>query len=135
MSNSVIRAEFETRLKAWADAQVPKIPIAFESAPFTKPSDGFFLEPLLIPMPTVDRDVGGSGKRYVGLFRVNCWAKAGKGMGGVEKLAQNIINLFPMIPKSGSISIESTPSANNAVLDGTGWVVVPISIKYRMEST
>jgi hypothetical protein len=133
MSNSIIRAELETRLKAWADAQVPLIPVAFENVPFTKPSDGVFLEPLLIPLPTADREVTGTSKRFTGLFRVNCWARSGRGMGQVEKLAQNVISLFPLLPKRGSVSIESTPYSDNSVQDGTGWVVVPVTIKYRME--
>lgn len=134
MSNAIIRAALETRLKAWADAQVVKIPIAFEGVSFTKPSSGPYLQPLLIPNVTVNQDLSGARKTLLGLFEVACWWPSGKGMGGVEKLAQSVVELFPLLPKSGVVSIESTPYAERPVLDESGWIVVPVIILYRYES-
>lgn len=134
MSNSIIRAELETRLKAWADAQVPKVPIAFEGVSFTKPTDGVFLEAYLIPNLTLDTAVDGTRQRHLGIFQVNCWARSGKGMRQVEALAQNIINLFPLLPKSGMVSIEKTPNAESHLLDPSGWIIVPVTVSYRFET-
>jgi hypothetical protein len=134
MSNSIIRAELETRLKAWADAQVPKVPIAFEGVSFTKPNDGVFLEAFLIPSITLDTAVDGSRQRLLGMFQVNCWARSGKGMRQVEALAQSIINLFPLLPKTGAVSIEKTPNAESHILDSAGWIIVPVTISYRFET-
>lgn len=134
MSNSIVRAEFETRLKRWADAQTPLIPIAFENAPFTKPTDRPFLEAFLIPNLTLNYTVDGKRKTYMGLFQINCWAPSGKGMGEIERLVQSVINLYPMLPKTGRVSVESTPSAGSSIPDPSGWVIVPVTIKYRMET-
>lgn len=134
MSNKIIRAELETRLKTWADAQIPKIPIAFENVAFTKPSEGVFLETYLIPSITLDREVSGAKQRLLGIFQVNCWARSGKGMRQVEQLSQDVISLFPLLPKVGAVSIDGTPSTESALLDQSGWVVVPVTIKYRYES-
>ena len=134
MSNAKIRAELETRLKTWADAQTPQIPIAFQGVSFTKPADGSpYLEPILLPNPTLNKTVDGKRKTYIGIFQVNCWAQSGRGMGPVESLAQSVINLFPLLPKTGSVSIEQTPAADSPLLDN-GWLVVPVTIKYRMET-
>lgn len=133
MSNAVIRAELEARLKTWADAQTPKVPVAFQGAPFTKPADGTFLEAFLLPNDTLNKELSGSRKTYIGLFQVNCWARSGKGMGEVERLAQNVIGIYPMLPKSGAVSIEKTPHAEKSILD-SGWVIVPVTIQYRMET-
>jgi hypothetical protein len=135
MSNKIIRAELETRLKTWADAQNPKVPIAFEGASFTKPSAGQFLEPILIPNITLNREVSGTRKTLIGLFQVNCWAKAGSGMGAAEQLAQSVIDLFPLLPKTGLVSIEKTPYASAPMPDSAGWLVIPVTIQYRMETT
>ena len=135
MSNSVIRAELDSKLKAWADAQIPKVPVAYEGFPFTKPTDGVFVESFLIPAITMDSDVSGDSKRYLGIYQINCWARSGRGMKQVETLAQNIINLFPMLPKTGSVSIESTPYAEKYVLDQSGWVILPVTIQYRYEAS
>lgn len=134
MSNATIRAELETRLKTWADAQTPKIPVSFEGVPFTKPASGTYLECFLIPAVTIDADVSATRQRRLGIFQVNCWIKSGTGMRQVETLAQNIIDLFPILPKTGAVSIESTPYADNSILDPSGWIAVPVSIQYRHEN-
>lgn len=132
MSNAIIRAALETRLKTWADAQTPKVPVAYQGAPFTKPT-GAFLEAFLIPNDTLHKEVSGQRKTYIGLFQINCWAPSGKGMGEVERLSQKVIDLFPMLPKTGAVSIESTPSAERPIMDDSGWVIVPVTARYRME--
>lgn len=134
MSNAVIRAELETRLKTWADAQTPKVPIAFENVAFTKPSSGVYLQAFLLPNSTLNKELSAQRKTHMGLFQVNCWAPSGKGMGEVEALSQSIVNLFPVLPKSGAVSVEQTPTAAKPLLDESGWVVVPVTIKYRMET-
>jgi hypothetical protein len=135
MSNSIIRAELETRLKTWADAQSPKIPIAFQNVPFTKPttSGSVFLECFLIPNVTMNIELSGQRSTLYGIFQVNCWVQQGKGMKAAETLAQSVINIFPMLPKTGDVSIEGTPTAEPSLLDDSGWVVVPVTIKYRYE--
>jgi hypothetical protein len=134
MSNIIIRSELESRLKAWADAQVPKVPIAFEGMAFTKPADGVFLEPTLVPSITLDVDVSAKRKRRYGIFNVNCWAKSGTGMRQVETLAQGIVDAFPIYPKVGAVSIESTPFVHGHENDASGWLIVPVTIQYRYES-
>ena len=133
MSNSIIRAELETRLKTWADAQTPKIPVAFQNVPFTKPTTGVWLEAYLLPNFTMNQEVSGKRKTHIGIFHINCWAPSGTGMGRVEQLAQQIVDLYPILPKTGAVSIEQTPTADNSIPDN-GWVIVPVTVKYRMES-
>lgn len=133
MSNKIIRAELETRLKTWADAQNPRLPIAFQNAAFTKPN-GPYLEAYLLPNATLNKTVDGKRKTYMGIFQVNCWYPSGKGMGPVEQIAQDIVNLYPMLPKIGAVSIEKTPDAEGPEWDTSGWVIVPVVIHYRMET-
>jgi hypothetical protein len=136
MSNAIIRASFETRLKTWADAQTnPKVYISFQGVPFTKPVDGStFIECILVPNVTLNPTLDGARKTYYGIFQVNCWAPQGKGMRAVETLSQAIVDLFPLVPKTGGVSIEGTPSTRPALQDASGWVVVPVTIKYRYEA-
>ena len=134
MSNKVVRVILETRLKAWADAQVPKVPIAFEGTPFSKPAASAYLEPVLIPNVTINNELSGQRKTHLGMFEVRCWYPSGRGMGGVEQLANNVINLFPILPKTGSVSIENTPYAEQSPIDDAGWIIVPVIILYRYEA-
>lgn len=133
MSNAVVRAALETKLKQWADSQSPAVPVSFENVSFTKPSDGTFLECMLIPNMTLNKEVSGSRATLVGLFQVNCWARQGKGMRAAEQLAQNVINLYPIVPKTGAVSIEGTPYAESPLYDNSGWIIVPVVINYRLE--
>lgn len=134
MSNPIIRAALETRLKAWADAQVPKIPIAFEGVPFSKPTTGPYIEPLLLPNVTSNTELSGRRQTHLGIFEVRCWCPTGNGMGVVERLASNVIKLFPILPKLGSVSIENTPYSERPQFDDAGWVIVPVLVFYRYES-
>lgn len=134
MSLSTIRAELESRLKTWADAQVPKIPVSYQNVSFTKPANyAPFVECFLLPVPTLNKEITGKRKTMTGLFQVNVWAPKGKGMGQAETLAQGVVNAFPILPKS-AVSIESTPYAESPTLDDSGYVIVPVLIKYRYEA-
>ena len=134
MSNSIIRSYFETKVKAWASAQVPVIPIAFEGASFTKPTTGPFLEPLLVPNVTMNHDISGNRKTMLGIFEVKVWYPSGRGMGGVEQIVNSLVSLFPLVPKVGSISVEKTPYAEHPHFDDAGWIIVPLMILYRYEA-
>ncbi len=135
MSIPLIRSAFESRLKVWADSQTPVIPIAFQNVGFTKTSVPF-LEPVLIPNLLINRDVAASHERYVGLWQVNCWSPIGKGMGQAESLAENVKQLFPVIPKVGNLSIEKPPRIEKSMTDTSsgGWIIVPLLIHYRYEA-
>ena len=134
MSNALIRKAFESKLKTWADAQVPKIPIAFEGASFSKPNSGAYIEPVLIPNVTINNELSGKRTTLLGIFEVRCWHPSGTGMGGVEQLASSIINLFPLLPKVGRVSVESTPHSEQPSFDDAGWIIVPVLIFYRFET-
>lgn len=134
MSNAIVRAAFETRLKAWADAQNPKVPISFQNAPFTKPTSTPWVECFLVPNDTLNTTLDAKRKTLYGVFQVNCWVQQGRGMGQGDALAQAIVDLFPVVPKTSPVSVEGTPIVRSAVPDQTGWMIVPVLIRYRYES-
>ena len=127
-----IRSELEGRLKDWAVSQIPRLPIAYEATPLTKPTTGMFLQPFLLPAMTQNPTVDANRTRELGIFHVNCWAKEGEGLYKLEALADEIVKLFPILPKVGSVSIERTPSKHQPMYD-SGWVIIPVVIYYRRE--
>lgn len=133
MSNKIIRAALESRLSQWAASQ--PLPVSYENVAFTKPDDTPYVECRLIPNVTTNREVSAAKQRRTGLFQVNVWTPQGIGMGQAETLAEAVVALFPVVPKSlGNLSIEQTPTIRPAILDGASWVIVPVLIKYRYES-
>lgn len=135
MSISVVRAVLETRLSTWAATQVPPLPIAFQSVSFVKPDSSPYLECILIPNTTMNRETSGTKKTLYGLFQVNVWTPGGSGMGQAEQLAEAIVKLFPVTPKFSPVSVEQTPSDSPTKPDSSGWDITPVLIKYRYETS
>lgn len=132
MSIPVIRQALETPLNTWATAN--SIPVAWQGQGFTKPSNGFFCEAILIPNNTLNREVSMQRTTLIGLFQVNVWMQKGKGTGALEAKAESVKALYPTLPK-GVVSIEQTPDIGRIILDDSGWLILPITVKWRYEET
>lgn len=129
-----IRSELEVRLFAFAAAQNPPLEIATEDRAFTKGTLPF-LECFLIPASTNNVTTDAKRIRLRGVFQVNVWVPSGKNkLAEGEAIAQGIIDAFPVVPKQGTVSIESTPEYSKALNDVAGWRIIPITIDYRVES-
>ena len=136
MSMTIIRASLMTALATYAAAHNPPLTIARENTAFTKPTGGAtFLEPFFIPANTTTPVLDGSRRRFWGDFQINIWTKDGIGAGEGEKIAEEIYQLFPVVPKSYlPVSIEGPANIKRSITDVAGWRITPILIPYRMES-
>jgi len=133
MSQAAIRKELESKLINWAANYSTPIKLALENVPFVKPTDySPFIEVYLVPSLVKSTTVDGINRRYIGIFHLNVWTKDGQGAGLSERVLQEMENLFPVVPKSGNVSIEKTPNASRGVAS-EGWRVTPITINYRYE--
>ena len=132
-----IAVYFESKVAQWAQQQTPAIPVSYENVTFTKPINFTpFVEVMLLPNVTMNRQVDGTKKTLLGFCQINVWTANGSGMGLGRSLAGKLIDLFPMVPKSGILSIESTPTAEAILRDSSGgWIITPVLIKYRCESS
>ncbi len=83
----------------------------------------------------MNRQVAADKKTLLGFFQVNCWVQNGTGLRAGRQIAESIVNLFPVIPKTGSVSVDTTPSVGKPLHDPSGWIVVPVLIKYRYEGS
>jgi hypothetical protein len=131
---NIIRSYFETKLKNFADAQNPPIAVSFEGVPFTKPDDAPYLECFLMNSKTLNPNLGGIRTRQIGLFQINVVVIDGSGSKQVDDLVQNIIALYPVVPKDSPVSVEQTPNSGRAIVDNSGRRYVPITVKYRYDS-
>lgn len=132
MTQRTLRLEIEAKVKAWAAVQTPVIPIAYENVAFTKP-DNTFIELYIIPATTVNNTVSANRKTLKGFIQFNIYTKEGSGTKKSEELAQALIDLFPVVPKTGSVSIEQTGSIMNSLYEAQ-WLVTPVRIRYRQEN-
>ena len=127
------RTEIETKISDWAKAQNPPIPVAFQNVKFVKPVSGPYLEVIMLGDNSINRNVAADGVRTTGIFQVNCFTPANQGMGQVEALAKGIADLFPVLPKTGTVSIEA-PLNTSGSLIVDAFVCIPVRASYRIES-
>lgn len=129
-----IRSELETRLQAFANSYSPALAIAWEGVAFTKPSPAVpFLQPTLTSSSTINVTTDGTRIRILGNFMVNVWCPDNKGSKTNDDISSALVSAFPIVPKTGNVSIEQTPNSSQAVVDSSGWRITPVTIKYRYE--
>ncbi|VVN50011.1 hypothetical protein PS685_00158 [Pseudomonas fluorescens] len=143
MSDRVIRSLFEMRLKAWADARLPKLPIAFEDVAFTPPpGDATYLKVYLLPGNTDSEDLEGKHTSYRGVLQVSIVTKAGSGRGAAGLIAEELAALYPnnlelQKPEPGkepfSVYIRS-PMTTAPAIQGDSTSSLPVSFQYRADT-
>ncbi|MBD1589787.1 phage tail terminator-like protein [Pseudomonas typographi] len=138
MSDTLIRAAFETRLTAWAGARNPKLPIAYEDVTFTPPADGStYLQAFLMPARTDSEDLEGALTSFRGVFQVNIVTKAGSGRGAASAIADELRALFPnnLGLAWGALTVYvRSPLATAAALAGDTTTTLPVSLQYRADT-
>ena len=138
MSDKLIRAAFESRLYAWANAREPKLPIAFEDVAFTPPSDGSaYLQVYLLPSNTDSADLEGAHVLYQGVFQISIVTAAGNGRGAASAIADELRALFPnnlSITQDGLPVFVMTPLSTAAAIAGDTTTALPTSFRYRADT-
>lgn len=138
MSDKIIRSLFEGRLKTWATARVPPLPIAYEDVAFTPPADGSpYLRAFLLPANTTSEDLEGKHTAYRGVFQVSIVTKAGIGRGTAEGIADEIASLFPnnlALTKTTFTVYVRSPMATASAQQGDTTTSLPLSFQYRADT-
>ena len=132
MTQRTLRKEIEDKVRAWANSQSPAIKIAYENVPFEK-TDDTFIQLYIIPAASVNSTVDAKRVTLLGILQFNIFTKAGEGTKKSEDLAQALIDLFPVFPKIGTVSIESSGYIMSPLYDAQ-WRVTPVRFNYRQEN-
>lgn len=129
-----IRQEVEKTLLAYASAKIPKIPVAFEAVPFTKPSTGNWLELMFLEPVVINPTVDVLRTRKYGIIQINCCVPDGQGMKALDQLTEEIVALFPVHDKTKfhTFTVEQTPKISSSFPDDKFRVAV-VRVKYRQE--
>jgi hypothetical protein len=128
-----VRTEVETKLATWAAAQTPVVPVSYENVPFTKPTATAWLQIFFLDAITVNPDVAASGERETGIFQINVCTPENKGTKERDALVTAMKGLFPVLPKTGTVSFERPPTVSNGYNRTDGFFVTPMSFSYRQE--
>ncbi len=128
---STVRKFFEKKIAAFAAAN--NIPVAYQGVGFTKPASGVYLETFVIPNTSTQREVSADADKVTqrGLYQVNVWVKSGQGLGAADVVVEQIVALFPVLPKL-EVSIETPGNPGRPLsLDTSGWIAIPVVFEYR----
>lgn len=131
-----IRYALESRLKTWADAQSPAIPVAWQNVPFTPPVTRY-LRAFLLPAETVTQTLDGDHRRYTGVFQVSILVPVGNGPGAGETIAEAIEALYPADLVLGDTSFDLyivSPMSVYPSLQDSDWYTIPVSCQYRVDT-
>jgi len=138
MSDRVIRSLFEARLKAWASARVPALPIAYEDVAFTPPTNGAaYLKAFLLPGNTDSEDLEGKHTSYRGVFQVSVVTASGVGRGAAGLIADEIAALFPnnlALTEADFTVFVRSPMATAGAIQGDTSTSLPLSFQYRADT-
>ena len=129
------RQELETRLAVFAASQTPPLAVCWENVPFTRPIGVPWLECYLISASTVAVTLAGTRNRERGSFAVNCWCPSGQGVSLLDALSAKVVAAFPVIPKTGNVSIEQPGNTSKLMYDQAGWVAISCVMPYRVETS
>lgn len=126
-----IRSEIEAKLAVYASTQIPAIPVAYENVEFVKPANGKYLEIFFMDQARRSRNLR-TDVRVSGMFQINCYCKSSLGMAAVEALRDDIMALYPVLPKMNSVSIEAPLSAT-AGYNVDACICISVTGQYRVE--
>jgi hypothetical protein len=135
VSQETIRKAFETRLKAWADAQTPAIPVAWPNVAFNPP-EGRYIRAFTLPAPTQFLSLDGVCKKWRGLFQANFCMPIGTGAGTVQSLITSLGAAFSLsFTQDGLRIFLLEPFSEAPPLPGDGdRYVVPVSAAYESDT-
>lgn len=138
MSDRIIRSLFEVRLKAWADARLPKLTIAYEDVVFVPPANGAaYLKVYLLPGNTDSEDLEGKHTSYRGVFQVSVVTTSGAGRGAAGLIADEIAALLPnnlALTKADFTVFVRSPMATAGAIQGDTASSLPLSFQYRADT-
>lgn len=136
MSQDLIRAAFEKRLKDWAKARTPELAVAWQNINFTPPSNAVYLRAYVLPAATISRDAAGDHRQYRSLFQVNVVMPIGAGSRAAEQIQAELDALFQvnLIMPSGGLAVRvRTPISSGQPTTGDADHTVPISMGYDVQ--
>ncbi|MBH8611215.1 DUF4128 domain-containing protein [Pseudomonas mohnii] len=138
MSDRVIRSLFEARLKAWASARVPELPIAYEDVAFTPPANNAsYLKIFLLPGNTDTEDLEGKHTSYRGVLQISVVTKSGEGRGASELIADEIAKIYPNNLELSKVDFTvfiRSPMATAGAIHGDTFSSLPLSFQYRADT-
>lgn len=135
-----INAALIARAQAFATAQ--GIAISLPNIAFTPPTASAtakWFRATFLPAPTATLPVGSGSDRYYGILQIDVFYGQGAGELAPARLASAAIAYFAKgteVVKDGfTTRVYRRPSRGPMIVDGSGWVQIPVSINFECFAT
>jgi len=137
MTENLLRAALEGRLKVWAAARAPALPVAWPNVKFEPPANAPYLRAFLIRGETGSEDLEGLHAARRGIFQVTVCVPVGTSAVLVDQIVGELQALFPnnmRLPAGAALALINSPvSQSQGMSDGTHYCV-PAWFRYRMDT-
>jgi len=127
-----------TKAQAFAAAQSPAIAISLPNVAFTPPaqtSSAKWLRTTFMPAPTATLPIGSGSDQYYGLMQIDVFYGQNSGEYAPGRIASAVIDYFKrgtVLTKDGfTVRIHKRPYRGPMIIDGSGWVQIPVTIPYQ----
>jgi hypothetical protein len=130
MSQKIVRAGLEKKLKAWADAQT--LPVAWENQAFTAPATAY-VRAFLLPDPVQSQTLDKLHRRFAGILQVDLVMPINGGAAPAETLLASLMTAFnpsTSFTESGVLIYITDPASAAPALTEANRYTVPVSIPY-----
>jgi hypothetical protein len=140
VSNDIIRALYEARLFAFADAR--ELPVQFENQRFDPPAnenpeENIYMQGFLLPARTVSNDLSGDHRGYRGIFQISIVMPKGIGTGLAKPIKVGLHDLFSMnliLTDGSGFKVQIVrPLSEGPGITGETLHAIPLSFEYRSE--
>ncbi|MEN6585850.1 MAG: phage tail terminator-like protein [Sulfuricella sp.] len=130
MSQKIVRAGLEKKLKAWADAQT--LPVAWENIGFTAPATAY-VRAFLLPEQVLSQTLDKLHRRFAGILQVDLVMPINGGAAPAETLLASLLTAFnpaTSFTESGVLIYITDPASAAPALTEANRYTVPVSIPY-----
>lgn len=131
-----------TKAQQFASSQSPAIAIALPNVAFTPPTAGAnvkWLRATFLPAPTTSLPTGSGSDRYYGIMQIDVFHGQGAGELAPGRIASAVIDYFKRgteVSKDGfTARVYRRPSRGPMIVDGGGWVQIPVTINFECFAT
>lgn len=123
-----IRREFERKVQQYAKSK--GLPVVFENVSVPQPA-GDYLETYLLP---TDNSIGAlNAVKHNGLFQVNIYTQQSKGAATADRIAAEVMALFPRGARFGVVALGKHPSRSKGSTISDRYVVTVTADYFAIE--
>jgi len=126
---SAIQSALDTMLYNWSNTN--SVSVAWQNVDFDNTNISQYAQAFMIPAQTFPIALADlSSSDFTGIYQINVYTKKGIGTKTNRDLTESLLTAFGK--GSGANGVRILQASMSGAIDDDAWLVVPISVRYRM---